>query len=358
MDIYWIKDKRQCGPSTVPDVISLVQMGELTPDTLGWHAGCRQWLPLRELPALADFLNKDSRLESETEEVQMAPHSGEADEAPLPSAPEPEATSGGDEDEPLPPVSPVSTPSSSSPAEHGSAAQRVYLPSPLTRLMARFVDYGLYVAAFYGVLYLRQVPYDVTLLLSVNPLLWMPMVAIEALLLSIWGTTPGKALMGIRMSTFGDAPNLGFLRAFMRSLMVFTLGMGVMMPQLLPVMLAFSYWMLRRRGITPWDARCSTLPTRKAPVLPSRYVLAVISLYICVVLAGSCVQGWFPAILADVEKQSPELAQKLRHYMPLVQPEGKRPAPDMPATQAGSSTSATPAPPAVPAPNDTSLPGI
>ncbi len=58
MDIYWIKDKSQCGPSTVPDVISLLQMGELTPETLGWHAGCKKWLPLRELPALADFLNK------------------------------------------------------------------------------------------------------------------------------------------------------------------------------------------------------------------------------------------------------------------------------------------------------------
>lgn len=31
MDIYWIADKKKCGPATVPDVISLVQMGELTP---------------------------------------------------------------------------------------------------------------------------------------------------------------------------------------------------------------------------------------------------------------------------------------------------------------------------------------
>ena len=58
MDIYWIADKRQCGPATVPDVLSLVQMGELSPDTRGWHAGCENWMPLRELPALADFMKE------------------------------------------------------------------------------------------------------------------------------------------------------------------------------------------------------------------------------------------------------------------------------------------------------------
>lgn len=73
MDIYWIKDKQRRGPATVPDILSLVQSGELTPDTLGWHAGCTGWQPLRELPALCDFLREP---EPETEEE--APRAGDS----------------------------------------------------------------------------------------------------------------------------------------------------------------------------------------------------------------------------------------------------------------------------------------
>ena len=73
MDIYWIADKRQCGPATVPDVLSLVQMGELSPDTRGWHAGCENWMPLRELPALADFLKEKEEEPQQQEELPPVP---------------------------------------------------------------------------------------------------------------------------------------------------------------------------------------------------------------------------------------------------------------------------------------------
>ncbi len=341
MDIYWIKDKKQCGPSTVPDVISLLQVGELTPDTLGWHSGCQKWVPLRELPALADFLKKDATTPAEEEpEASETPSTPEEE----PAAPAPAQQ---EESASLPAI-----PGEEAPKE-AATARRVYLPSPVARLLARFVDYGLYTMLFYSVLYLREVPYDAALLLSVNPLLWLPMVALEAGLLSTWGTTPGKALMGIRITTFGDAPRLGYLRAFMRSLMVFTLGMGVMMPQLLPIMLAFEYWMLRRRGITPWDARCSTLPTQSTPALPSRYVLAIITLYTSAVIAASCVQPWFNAMVADIEKSSPELARTLRQYLPEEQPAAPAAPAAAPATEAEA-----PAPATAPAPLDTSLPGM
>ncbi len=348
MDIYWIKDKRQCGPATVPDVISLLQTEELSPDTLGWHAGCQKWLPLRELPALADFLNKETAA-VEDEPTSEQPACGEEcpgntkDPHPMAPATRPDSP---------PPAAPELSAPAAQDIPQDYAARRIYLPSPTARLLARFVDYALYTVAFYGVIYLRQIPFDAALLLSVNPLLWLPMVVIEAVLLSTWGTTPGKALMGIRLTTFGDAPRLNFLRTFMRSLMVFTLGMGVMMPQLLPIMLAFEYWMLRRRGITPWDARCSTLPTQQAPALPSRYVLAIVTLYIGAVVTASCVQPWFRHMIAEIEKETPELAQTLRQYLPEEQATAnEQPAPPA-ATQ-----DATPAP-AVPAPQDTSLPGI
>ncbi len=331
MDIYWIKDKQRRGPATVPDVISQLQVGELTPETLGWHKGCANWQPLKELPALADFLNKPAELPDEEPEQ----------EEDFPSSPAPAV-----EAAPLPPAPQLAQEASADATTPDVTAQRIYLPSPLARLLARLVDYSLYTMLFYGALYLREVPYDAALMLSVNPLLWLPMVIIEALLLSTWGTTPGKAMMGIRLTTFGEVPRLSFLRAFWRSLMVFTLGMGLMMPQVMLLMLLLEYWMLRRRGITPWDARCSTLPTQQAPALPSRYVLAVITLYSSAVVAAGCVQPWFPRMIQKIEQNSPAVAETLRRHLPPQMLQEEKPA--------------APAAPAEPAPEagNNSLPGI
>ncbi len=352
MDIYWIKDKRKCGPATVPDILSKVQTDELTADTLGWHAGCASWLPLRELPALADFLN---RREEPEDEGSATPHG--ADEEPAREEETPAEGAGTPADRPVPGLPPLpAAPGTPAALPPGYTLQmRVYLPGPVVRLLARLVDYALYATAFYAIMQLRGVPYDASLMLNANPLMWLPMLAIEAFMLSTWGTTPGKALMGIRMNTFGEVGKLGFFRAFMRSLMAFTLGMGIMMPIMMPVMLALSYMLLRRRGITQWDALCSTLPVQKAPALPSRYVLAVIALYICLVLAGSCLKPWIPGMLGDMEKQNPKLARTLRELMPEEKPAKAAPAPK--AAEAAPATPAAPEAPAAPALFDPSLPG-
>ncbi len=326
MDIYWIKDKQRCGPSTVPDVISQLQVGELTPETLGWHAGCPKWLPLRELPALADFLNKDAAAQEPEGDAPAAPPAEESEaSAELP------ATPAAAKDE----------------ADEGS--RRVYLPRPVARLLARLVDCALYAVLYGAVISLRGIPYDASLLLSVNPLLWLPLMVLEAWMLSTWGTTPGKALMGIRITTFGDVPRLSFLRALMRSCMVFCFGMGLMIPYLMPIMLAFEYWMLRQRGITPWDARNSTLPTQKHAATPSRYLLAVILLYVSMVLFFACMKPWLPGMLQDIASTDPEMADKLSQFMPDIMPDATLPPAAPPAT-------AEPA--AAPALHGNSLPGI
>ncbi len=362
MDIYWIKDKKQCGPATVPDVISRLQIGELTEDSLGWHAGCQSWLPLRELPALADFLHKPA--DSGTGEEETVPVT-DAPPAETPNAPATSPTATATETAPLPAETAVPAPSMPAlapeiPGMQEYASQRVYLPSPVARLLARFVDGGLYAVLYGGVIAMRDLPYDAALILMANPLLWLPLLFLEAWMLSTWGTTPGKALMGIRVTTFGEVPRLSYLRALMRAVMVFTLGLGLMVPQLLLIMLGFEYWMLRRRGITPWDARCSTLPTQKEPASPSRHTLAVISLYISCVLYFSCMRPWMPGMIDDIGKTNPELAQSLRALMPPEDKKAAAPSTETPSTPAGSPAaagSATPAP-ATTSPQDLSLPGI
>lgn len=274
MDIYWIADKKKCGPATVPDVLSLVQMGELTPDTRGWHAGCEQWMPLRELPALADFLQ-----EKQEEALPEVP--GET-ETPSPGVPE--------------------------------GAVRVYLPSPAVRLLARLVDMALYLALVYGVIYVRQIPFNAFLLPSC-PLLWIAFVALEAGLVSSLGTTPGKALLGIQVRRVNSGPmTLGC--ALSRASMVFVCGMGMMVSLLPLFMMGYSWWMLRSRGISLWDARCATLPLMLKPASVARQILAVCVVFACFHVSSLCLQPWLPGMIEAVERESPEAGQYLRGLLP------------------------------------------
>ncbi len=287
MDIYWIIGKKQCGPATVPDVISLVQMEELTPDSLGWHAGCEHWMPLRELPALADFLQERPAQESQDD---LPPVPGEGEPA-------------------------VETPAKAPDLPHG--AVRVYLPSPGVRLLARLVDMALYVTLLFGVIYVREIPFNASLLPS-SPLAWIAFVLLEACLLRALGTTPGKALLGIHVRSV-DGSELGFGRAFARSCLVFLGGVGMMVSLLPLFMMGYSWWVLRTRGITMWDARCTTLPLQMAPTRLARQLIALAVVFGCVQLTSYCMQPWFLPMIETVEQQSPEAGQWMRQLLPPEQ---------------------------------------
>lgn len=282
MDIYWIADKRQCGPATVPDVLSLVQMGELSPDARGWHAGCERWMPLRELPALADFLNKK----------EEAPQRDE-----LPPVPSDEETPKEEKEPVLPP-----------------GAVRVYLPTPVERLLARLADISLYMALFYGVIYARQIPFDTALLPS-SPMVWLGYVLLEAVLVHFLGTTPGKAMLGIQVRCVGEG-RMTIGRSLSRACLVFVGGLGMMISVLPLIMMVFSLVALRKKGITMWDARSSTLPLQMQPAKTMRRFLVVLAILIAFQLAGSCLVPWTEEMMTAVEAQNPALAEWLRESLP------------------------------------------
>lgn len=281
MDIYWIADNRKCGPATVPDVISLVQMGELSPDTKGWHAGCEQWMPLRELPALVDFL-------------QEKPAENPAEE--------------------LPPVPAEDPGAERRPAGVPENAVRVYLPSAAWRMVARFADMSLYMTLVFGVIYTRGIPFDPALLPS-SPLVWLGFIALETVFVHYLGTTPGKALLGIQVRCVGEG-QMTIGRALSRSCLAFLGGMGMMVSILPLFMMGYSWWQLRSRGITMWDARCSTLPLMFKPASVLRQFLAVIVIFACFNVTSFCMQPWLPDMVAAIEQQSPEAGEWMRGMMP------------------------------------------
>ncbi len=299
MDIYWIADKKKCGPATVPDVLSLVQMGELTPDTKGWHAGCDQWMPLRELPALADFLQQKKQEEAEVETLP-----------PVPDAPEME--------NPVPAVE--AEPSPDTPLPPGTV--RVFLSSPASRLLARLVDMALYMTLVFGVVYAREIPFTTALLPSA-PVVWIGFILLEACLVSYLGTTPGKALLGIQVRSVNGTP-MSFGRSCARACWVFVGGMGMMVSLLPLFMMAYSWWTLRSRGITMWDARCSTLPLQFVRTSVVRQFMAVVVLMACLHVSSYCLQPWILPMVEAVEQQSPETGQWMRQLMPENTPPAQK----------------------------------
>lgn len=293
MDIYWVKDRKKCGPATVPDVVSMVQVGELTPETLGWHVGCERWMPLRELPALADFLNNAP---AETDSAAPEAESGEA----LP---------------PVPPIDSEPTP------ETAPATLQIPLfkPAAGTRLMARLVDMALYVVLVYAIVYvmgIRYTPY----LLPASPVFWLGMIVLESLCLRLFQTTPGKRLFNIAIVELTPEGISGVspMRAFARSFMVFVGGLGMMVSFLPVVMGVFSWFMLRKRGVTSWDARTAMYPIQLSAPGGMRYLLALVLLVFCMQMLATLFRPWFPDYLRDMERYAPEQVEMLQ---PLLPPE-------------------------------------
>ena len=52
MDIYWIQGHEQKGPLPEVEVISMLEAGLIPEDARAWHAGCPEWVCIRDLPAL------------------------------------------------------------------------------------------------------------------------------------------------------------------------------------------------------------------------------------------------------------------------------------------------------------------
>ena len=84
------------------------------------------------------------------------------------------------------------------------------------------------------------------------PLIFVPWIFLEALLLSTWGTTPGKALLLIDVRR-ADGRKLGYGTALIRSIDVFGRGVGLCIPLLSPVMSSFSYYRLKAGHRPVWD---------------------------------------------------------------------------------------------------------
>ena len=125
---------------------------------------------------------------------------------------------------------------------------------PWVRYFARYFDYMLLGSAC-GAALIASVPsggeseYGYLVLSAGSLVIW---IFIEATLLSIWGTTPGKWLLSTKVRT-SSGERLSYREALWRSYMVFFRGMGLFIPIVSFVTLIIAYSALKADGVSSWD---------------------------------------------------------------------------------------------------------
>ena len=113
----------------------------------------------------------------------------------------------------------------------GSYKEAVNKPfHPWRRFFARAIDYSLFniILRFVLVAILRIRPFNIPDIV-LNYICVLLMIPTEALMIHLWGTTPGKRAMGIRIESI-DGGRHSFLIALRREYWVFQLGCGWYIP--------------------------------------------------------------------------------------------------------------------------------
>ena len=264
MEFYLSIDGDKKGPFTLLKVGSLLEDATVTPDTLAWHKGQEGWLPIREVPAL------ESMVEAVTREKEVA-EAAEADANEIPDLPK----------------QPTLAPGGQTQAVAPSFIRQV---RPFTRFWARMFDCMLVMTLVYFfvdtsflmprgdesmadwlVRYQEQIASEEAMAIASTIVrAFVGWHFLEAAMLYLWGTTPGKAILGIRVRTLeGERPSP--LRALGRSLPIMLLG------------LTFSFFRLMATGQCLWDQHLK-LESSAERLSPVRIVLVIFAFFALVML--------------------------------------------------------------------------
>lgn len=115
------------------------------------------------------------------------------------------------------------------------------------------------------------------------PLILFTFVFVEPLMLSAWGTTPGKAFLKIRLRK-KDGSRLNYQTALNRSWEVWIRGSGLGIPIVFVFVMLLAGIKLSKRGITSWDEAGGYRVSHKV-IGPNRtMVLMLLTLFVVYVM--------------------------------------------------------------------------
>lgn len=282
MDFYLSVDGQKEGPVSQLKVGDWIKSGKVTAETLGWHRDLEGWKPLREIPALEIFFDQKE------EPVAATPPAATSPEVSPPPLPLPEA----------PPRQEAAAPVLVVEASKFQAGER----HPFLRLFARLFDYtvvAVIVFLFSDVdfpqpapgetfadlmaRYMEQMQQPEAALLARTQLIALIVWQIlEGILIHMFGTTPGKALFGIRVVR-DDGTNLPVRRSLGRSFYVYVLGAGFYQFPFILIGGIFSFFRLKSTGKCLWDQQLETKVMTK-PLSPGRIMLAIAAFFVLIML--------------------------------------------------------------------------
>ena len=253
MILWIIQDGKKLGPLEDYEVREMIREGKVSRDTRVWHEGADGWLSASDLGVLA---NEFAAPEEKQEAIQI----------------------------------------------------RLTPFQAWPRLGARMIDYLIYES----ILHSFSILCGVNLWKGVDSSGWvvigivLPVILMEAAMVGSLGFTPGKWLLGLRVETLGGH-RLSTGQAFVRSMRVWVLGMGMFIPLMMIIGCCMSLWFGKKKGGMLWDLQ-SGFQVKAEQLTPKRIALFWV---ILVVIISINALPYLPEILAGNEQALQEkLLQK------------------------------------------------
>ncbi len=134
----------------------------------------------------------------------------------------------------------------------GKRSEQVSQVQPMIRFLARFIDYSLFLLILWILRVFAGGHFPLSLFEYVIPFEFFIWIPVEAVLMSLWGTTPGKFFLKTKLQQ-GRKVKLDFTTALKRSFNVWLRGIGMGIPILNIFCMAIAAHRLKLLGKTSWD---------------------------------------------------------------------------------------------------------
>lgn len=261
------------GPYPAYRVIDQLRGGEVSPDALGWEPGMDAWRPLREIPAFDEAI-------------------AVIENPPPPSVPGEDSA-----DRPFadtPPPLPGQRPT--------SIGEIIAQARPFARFSARMIDYLIVMTVAWQFCDVPPLPKDISPLdlmrndgtiVSQETLMRMAAVHyaalviwvfVEALLIHRFGATPGKALLGVRVTAENGTP-LPLLTSLGRAFVAWMAGFGFGLTPFNLIGSAAGLGMILYGGGTLWD-RMFAVRVPVSAMSPARFLMAIGFVFLLLILSS------------------------------------------------------------------------
>ncbi len=212
---FYIRDHQQEGPVGLFELNKLFEQKILTAETYIWNKDMECWQMAQTLDLFPEAIPKDSILEQTPQNI-----AGEWEEAKKDTYPN---------------------------------------GRPFVRYLARLFDLSLFslfiitlVSIFSPTFILESSEVFIFILCLILYIL------VEAVILSIFGNTAGKAILNTRLRTV-DGEKIDFLTALKRAIFVTAAGMGFGIPIINFICFCFSFSDLKKHGKSTWDDQIGTV---------------------------------------------------------------------------------------------------